>query len=101
MQATVSVRLDGTLKKRGDAVLKRHDISATEAVRMLWQELAQTRRLPSFIEKAQGQSEGKKAKLAALDRLSSFPSTSWSAHDDEALRACVYESLLKDYEALS
>ncbi len=95
MSATLNVRMDAVLKQRGDAVLKAHGISVTEAVRMLWQELAESRQLPIFMETA------KKAKRNALDQLGSFPPVELSSASDQELKDLLYEGKLRDYEALS
>ncbi len=101
MSATLNVRMDAVLKQRGDAVLKANGISVTEAVRMLWQELAESRQLPVFMETDQAQDTAKKAKRNALDQLGSFPPVELSSASDQELKDLLYEGKLRDYEALS
>lgn len=100
MSATLNVRMDTVLKQRGDAVLKANGISVTEAVRMLWQELAKSRQLPAFMRASQAQESAKRTKREALDRLSSFPPTELSYASDQELKDLLYEGQLGDYEAM-
>ena len=87
MDATLNVRMNAPLKERGDKVLREHGISASVAVRALWQELATTRKLPAFLEKAVDDSPEKKAKLRALDQLTGVAQGALSNLSDEELRA--------------
>lgn len=50
MQSVLNVRIDSALKERGDKVLAENGISVSNAVRSLWEELAKTREVPSFIK---------------------------------------------------
>ena len=101
-QATINVRIDATTKSRGDEVLKRFGISTTEAVKLLWRELARTKELPQFLvesgrEEEQAQLRRKRAALAGLRGIAK-PSAELS---DEALDALMLQHRLADYEALS
>ena len=46
MASTLNIRIDSTLKERGDKVLRENGISVTEAIRVLWETLAKTHELP-------------------------------------------------------
>ncbi len=101
-QATINVRIDATTKSRGDEVLKRFGISTTEAVKLLWRELARTKELPQFLaesgrEEERAQLRRKRAALAGLRGIAK-PSAELS---DEALDALMLQHRLADYEALS
>ena len=87
MDATLNVRMSAPLKQRGDKVLREHGISASAAVRALWQELASTRKLPAFLEQAVDGSLEKKAKLLALDELAGIAQGTLSEMSDEELEA--------------
>ena len=43
MQATLNIRIDETLKERGDRVLRDNGVSTSTAVRSLWAHMASTR----------------------------------------------------------
>lgn len=45
----LNTRLDEDIKRAGDAVLAEYGVSSTEAIRSLWQYMAQTGTLPDFI----------------------------------------------------
>lgn len=101
-QATINVRIDATTKSRGDEVLKRFGLSTTEAVKLLWRELARTKELPQFMaesgrEEERAQLRRKRAALAGLRGIAK-PSAELS---DEALDALMLQHRLADYEALS
>lgn len=101
-QATINVRIDATMKSRGDEVLKRFGISTTEAVKLLWRELARTKELPQFLaeserEEERAQLRRKRAALAGLRGIAK-PDAELS---DEALDAFVLQCRVADYEALS
>lgn len=101
-QATINVRIDATTKSRGDEVLKRFGLSTTEAVKLLWRELARTKELPQFLaesgrEEERAQLRRKRAALAGLRGIAK-PSAELS---DEALDALMLQHRLADYEALS
>ncbi len=49
--AQLNVRLDQSLKQSGDAVLARHGISPSEAVRGLWHFMAANQQLPAILDK--------------------------------------------------
>ena len=101
-QATINVRIDATTKSRGDEVLKRFGLSTTEAVKLLWRELARTKELPQFLaesgrEEKRAQLRRKRAALAGLRGIAK-PSAELS---DEALDALMLQHRLADYEMLS
>lgn len=101
-QATINVRIDATTKSRGDEVLRRFGISTTEAVKLLWRELARTKELPQFLaesgrEEERAQLRRKRAALAGLRGIAK-PGAELS---DEALDALVLQCRVADYEALS
>lgn len=47
--AQLNARIDLQVKREGDAALARAGVSATEAIRALWNYLAETGRLPNFM----------------------------------------------------
>ena len=87
MDATLNVRLNASLKERGDKVLRENGISASAAVRALWREMASTRSLPSFLEDATNEAAAKKAKTQALDQLAGVAQGLLSNMSDEELDA--------------
>ncbi len=101
MQATLNVRIDPTLKERGDKVLRENGISVTEAVRALWKELVDTRQIPSFMQQAGRTSDKKKRRFEALSRLCATPAGEHSKMTDAELHDLLYEEALRRYEALT
>ena len=87
MDATLNVRLNASLKERGDKVLRENGISASAAVRALWREMASTRSLPSFLEDATNEAAAKEAKTQALDQLAGVAQGLLSNMSDEELDA--------------
>ena len=87
MDATLNVRLNASLKERGDKVLRENGISASAAVRALWREMASTRSLPSFLENATNEAAAKKAKAQALGQLTGVAQGALSSLTDEELDA--------------
>ena len=87
MEATLNVRMSAPLKERGDKVLRDNGISTSAAVRALWQELADTRTLPPFLQNATAESQARKAKAAALDALAGVAEGSLSNLSDAELEA--------------
>ena len=87
MDATLNVRLNASLKERGDKVLRENGLSASAAVRALWHEMASTRSLPSFLEGATDEAAAKKAKAQALGQLVGVAQGSLSNLTDEELDA--------------
>ena len=85
MDATLNVRMSPVLKERGDKVLKEHGISTSEAIRALWQELADTRALPPFLMAATQEDSALKAKKLALESLAGIAEGSLSSLDDREL----------------
>ena len=87
MDATLNVRMNASLKQRGDKVLRDNGISTSAAVRALWSEMASTRALPDFLNKATDAAEEKKAKVHALAQLVGVAEGSLSRLSDEELGA--------------
>lgn len=87
MDATLNVRMSAPVKERGDRVLREHGVSASMAVRALWQELAATRELPDFLQRAAQDSAKKKARMLALEELSGVAEGALSALSDEEIEA--------------
>ena len=87
MDATLNVRMNASLKERGDKVLREHGISTSAAIRALWQEMAVTRKLPSFLQEVVDDSPAKRAKLLALDELAGIGQGTLSNLSDEELKA--------------
>ena len=87
MDATLNVRLNATLKERGDKVLRENGISASAAVRALWREMATTRSLPSFLKDISNEASSKKEKARALGQLAGVARGSLSNLSDEELAA--------------
>ena len=87
MEATLNVRMNGSLKERGDKVLRENGISTSAAVRALWQELATTRELPGFLKEATQEASTKRAKKTALDALAGVAQGTLSNMTDEQLEA--------------
>jgi len=87
MDATLNVRLNASLKERGDKVLRENGISASAAVRALWHEMATTRSLPSFLEDATNEAAAKKTKEQALVQLVGVAQGLLSNMTDEELDA--------------
>ena len=85
MDATLNVRMNASLKERGDKVLRDHGVSTSAAVRALWQELASTRELPLFLQNVTDESESKKAKKHALASLAGVAVGSLTNLSDEEL----------------
>ena len=104
--ATINIRIDAALKKRGDAVLKEHGISTTTAIKMLWEELSQTRELPEFVLRKQEDSleQEKKRKLAALKRLGRTGSSVSERNEPlpsyKELRDQMYDDMFEEYMEL-
>ena len=51
--AQLNVRIDEQVKRAGDAVLERYGISATQAIRTIWQHMADHQRLPDAFSAMQ------------------------------------------------
>lgn len=102
-QATINVRINGALKERGDSVLRKNGVSTTQAIRGLWEQLAQTRQLPDFLqagEDAEAEREKRRRKKALLG-LANCARVSHEAETDEALDQIRFEALMEKYEALA
>lgn len=87
MDATLNVRMNASLKERGDKVLRDNGISTSAAVRALWHEMASTRALPDFLKRATSETEEKKAKTRALEQLVGIAEGSLSHLSDAELDA--------------
>lgn len=90
MDATLNIRLDATLKQRGNAVLQAAGMGPSEVVRALWEEMAATRKVPEFSTQRSQKDSEKLRKLAAIVELASFPKTEYSTMTDEELREEYY-----------
>ena len=87
MDSTLNVRMDASLKARGDKVLRKNGISTSYAVRALWRELANTRELPPFLMEASADYGDRKRKAAALNALVGVAQGRLSDLSDDELRA--------------
>lgn len=87
MDATLNVRMNSLVKKRGDKVLRENGVSASAAVRALWKEMASTRELPEFLKEAADDAAARKAKMLALGSLTGVAQGALSNLDDEELAA--------------
>lgn len=85
MQATLNIRIDETLKERGDKVLREHGISTSAAVRALWSQLASTKDLPLFLCDELRESEGRDKKKAALKAFVGIGEGTCSSLTDEEM----------------
>lgn len=108
MQSLLNVRMDSTLKERGDKVLSDNGISVSDAVRALWAELAKTRAIPDFIKHSEEDIARKTAKKKALENLIQIGKKAdpvmretLASQNDESLRATQYDKMWEEYEALS
>ena len=91
MDATLNVRMDEAVKRRGDKVLKDNGVSVSAAVRALWEEMGTTRELPDFIRKRQECDDQTQAKKNMLSALVGVAQGSLSNMTDEELRAVGME----------
>lgn len=91
MDATLNVRLCAVLKERGDKVLRENGVSTSAAVRAFWQELADTRELPGFLQKATRKSAEQARKACALDALDGVAKGALSNLTDEQIKAIGME----------
>lgn len=73
--ATLNARLNRDLKLRGDAVLAREGVSASSAVRKLYQYLDQHQGLPSWMrdENAKDRYERRRQGMRSLAGIASLP----------------------------
>lgn len=113
----MNTRIDLALKRQGDAVLKRHGISPSQAVRALWGYLAEKDDLPPFMrERRQKESEreqeqidrlvdnGKGLALRLAIEAGLIDTEQWEQRpiallDHDALKNQMYEWKLDDYHA--
>lgn len=86
MQATLNIRIDETLKERGDKVLRDHGISTSAAVRALWAQMANTRDLPAFLQDELRMEDGRDKKKALLRSLAGIGEGSCSTLTDDEMR---------------
>ena len=91
MDATLNVRMEEVVKRRGDKVLKDNGVSVSAAVRALWEEMGTTRELPDFIRKRQECDDQTQAKKNMLSALVGVAQGSLSNMTDEELRAVGME----------
>ena len=105
--STINIRIDAVLKERGDEVLKQNGVSTTEAIRLLWEELAQTHELPKFIRARQEEKLNAETqrKIAALKRLTGLARPSADSEEDlpeyKELRDRMYADMYDEYLELS
>lgn len=99
--STINVRINTSLKERGDKVLKANGLSTSDAIRFLWSYLARARKLPSFLREALDANarNARKSKRKALDALAGIAPKGTSLTDDQ-LNAMLIESMVHDYEGL-
>lgn len=105
MQSVLNVRMDSALKERGDKVLAENGISVSNAVRSLWEELAKSREVPSFIVDSSDGADRRKRRRAAFEKLCSIRESGkskvdLSSLDKKAFRDMQYEKKWEKYEAL-
>lgn len=86
MQATLNIRIDETLKERGDKVLRAHGLSTSAAVRALWAQMATTKELPPFLHDALQNQDGRARRKAALRALAGVAEGACSSLSDEEMR---------------
>ena len=102
-QATINVRMDALLKERGDSVLRKHGITTTSAVRQLWEELASTREVPTFL--LRGSEEAEQAERArkrdVLKSLVGAAKASEADLDYDKLIDSHYDDVLRRYLELA
>ena len=101
-QATINVRINASLKDRGDKILHDYGLSTSEVIRSLWGFLARTRELPSFLTDTFNAQENdvKTRKREALNGLAGITKVGPTMTDNE-LDSLRFQSMLQDYEALS
>ena len=85
MEATLNVRMSASLKERGDKVLRDNGISASAAIRGLWQEMASRRALPDFLINTADRDSEMTRKKRALDDLQGVAQGSLSLLSDAEL----------------
>lgn len=91
MQSTLNIRIDQTLKERGDRVLRDHGVSTSTAVRALWAQMASTKELPTFLRDELSRQDGREKKKAALETLAGIGEGNYSRMTDEEMRV-MYRS---------
>ncbi|MEA5019406.1 MAG: type II toxin-antitoxin system RelB/DinJ family antitoxin [Gordonibacter sp.] len=87
MQATLNIRIEQTLKERGDKVLRDHGVSTSAAVRALWEQLAASRELPVFLQESLREQDGRAKKKVALRALAGIGEGSCSNLSDGEMHA--------------
>lgn len=94
MQATLNIRIEQTLKERGDKVLRDHGVSTSAAVRALWEQLASSRELPPFLQENLRKEDKRAQKKAALRALAGVGEGACSNMTDDEMR----EAYMSRYE---
>jgi RHH-type rel operon transcriptional repressor/antitoxin RelB len=110
MPATVQLntRIDPELKRRGDAVFARAGLTPSEVVRAVWQEAADTQRVPECVmrtreedperaRRRQAIQEGAECVRAHMKSLGIRPS--YTPLDYEQLRDEMYDAMIERMEA--
>lgn len=90
MDATLNIRIDATLKQRGNAVLQAAGLGPSDIVRALWEEMAATRRVPEFSTQREQQDEERRRVKADILAFATHPKTRYSTMTDEELREEYY-----------
>lgn len=94
MQATLNIRIDESLKERGDKVLRDNGVSTSAAVRALWEHLAASKELPAFLQDKLREHDGREKKKAALKALAGMAEGACSNMTDAEMR----EQYMSRYE---
>lgn len=85
------IRIDETLKERGDRVLRDNGVSTSTAVRSLWAHMASTRELPDFLRAEIDRQDGRDRKKAALKAFAGIAEGACSNMTDAEMHA-MYRS---------
>jgi len=64
--AQLNIRIDDSLKQRGDRVFEQHGLTPSSVVRAVWQYAADHKELPSFIHEASKDGQLKKREQRQL-----------------------------------
>ncbi|MDR2566818.1 MAG: type II toxin-antitoxin system RelB/DinJ family antitoxin [Bifidobacteriaceae bacterium] len=83
----VNGRVDATVKRRAEQVLAARSVTASEAIRALYQHIADTRELPDFIRPDAGaEGAARERKLAVLRSVAGISHSELIAKDSDAER---------------
>ncbi len=92
-----NVRIDESLKRQGDAVLRDAGITASAAIRAFYQHIAATKTIPSYIYSPEGNA-AKVRRAEALERIASRGDNAFSQLGDSEFDALVSKMLDERYE---